>query len=124
MSTYFAPGCKNDKAHICDFCEIDDGRPTFYWEDKDFDLCFACILNLNKQIPNQEQPIIVLSRIIIPEALRNKVFERDNYTCRICGRTGIKLTIDHIIPFTKGGKTIITNLQTLCTSCNSKKGYR
>lgn len=57
----------------------------------------------------------------IPLDLRWEVWERDNFTCLDCG-TRRDLTIDHIIPVSKGGRTVKDNLQTLCRSCNSKKG--
>jgi hypothetical protein len=57
----------------------------------------------------------------IPDPLRWEVWERDNFTCKSCGARQ-DLTIDHIVPESKGGKTIKDNLQTLCRSCNSKKG--
>ena len=53
------------------------------------------------------------------------VFQRDNYTCCICGKTkndGVELVIDHIIPRSRGGKTTEGNLQTLCSKCNILKG--
>lgn len=53
--------------------------------------------------------------------IRWEIWERDNFTCRNCGSRH-KLSIDHIIPVSKGGQTIKENLQTLCTSCNVKKG--
>jgi len=56
--------------------------------------------------------------------LRFAVLKRDNYRCCICGRNakdGVKLEIDHIVPVSKGGKTVITNLQTLCQDCNQGK---
>lgn len=59
----------------------------------------------------------------IPLGLRWEVWERDNFTCQICGSRQY-LTIDHIIPESKGGKTERDNLQTLCKPCNSKKGNR
>jgi 5-methylcytosine-specific restriction endonuclease McrA len=125
MATYLSPGCHNDKAHVCDFCESDDGRPTLYWPKKDFDLCNECILRLYKEYlsaasPVDIEPTITVSRMAIPEELRNRVYKRDGYKCRHCNATEY-LTIDHIFPFIKGGKTEEANFQTLCRSCNSKK---
>jgi len=52
--------------------------------------------------------------------------EKYNYTCPSCGRREpkIKLTIDHIIPISKGGTNYISNIQPLCQECNSKKYTR
>lgn len=60
---------------------------------------------------------------MITSNLRNKVFERDNYTCMYCGASGdnISLEIDHIIPVSKGGIDNINNLVTACSTCNNKK---
>lgn len=57
--------------------------------------------------------------------LRFEILSRDKFTCQYCGRTpqdGAKLAIDHIIPFSKGGKTISENLITSCSKCNAGKG--
>jgi len=54
---------------------------------------------------------------------RQIVFERDGYKCVKCGDDE-NLTADHIIPISKGGKTNMENLRTLCKSCNSSKGNR
>ena len=59
----------------------------------------------------------------IPTALRWAVWERDNYTCQDCG-TRRNLSIDHIVPESKGGPTTLENLRTLCVPCNSRKGAR
>ncbi|MBQ7699349.1 MAG: HNH endonuclease [Clostridia bacterium] len=66
-------------------------------------------------------------RLLMTSKLRQKIKERDNYTCRYCGNSTKKepnllLEIDHIIPVTKGGFTEESNLQTLCWKCNRKKG--
>ena len=58
--------------------------------------------------------------------LRAQVLARDNYTCQKCGASiynepNLLLEVDHIIPVSKGGKTIIDNLQTLCWKCNRQK---
>lgn len=63
----------------------------------------------------------------IPGKVRLDVFERDDYKCQMCGRTvedGIKLHIDHIVPFSKGGSNDMDNLQVLCHECNLAKHDR
>lgn len=52
--------------------------------------------------------------------------EKYNYTCLRCGASGsdVCLTIDHVIPVSKGGSNTIDNLQPLCGSCNSKKNNK
>lgn len=62
-------------------------------------------------------------RISIPSTVRKYVFERDNYQCQSCGKQygETNLTIDHIIPLVRGGSNDISNLQTLCFSCNRQK---
>ena len=58
--------------------------------------------------------------------LRFKVFQRDNFKCCICGASpaknpDVELHVDHIIPWSKGGETVLENLQTLCSKCNLGK---
>jgi hypothetical protein len=62
-------------------------------------------------------------KIAIPDDVRWEVWERDNFTCQICGARRF-LAIDHINPESKGGSLDTANLQTLCKSCNSRKGDR
>jgi 5-methylcytosine-specific restriction endonuclease McrA len=64
---------------------------------------------------------------------RKNIFERDKYTCQYCGtkppskRAALRwmeekaLTFDHVIPKSKGGKTIWENIVTCCQPCNGKK---
>lgn len=50
---------------------------------------------------------------------------RDRYTCGYCGCTEKhKLTVDHVIPKSKGGKSTYANCITACTDCNTWKGSR
>lgn len=51
------------------------------------------------------------------------VWDRDGWRCLTCG-SHENLTVDHTVPFSKGGSDDIDNLQTLCGSCNSSKGAR
>jgi len=58
--------------------------------------------------------------------LRFIVMRRDNFKCKACGRTpatdpSVTLDVDHIKAWSKGGQTILENLQTLCTKCNIGK---
>ena len=57
----------------------------------------------------------------ISRKLARAVMERDAYRCKHCD-THLDLTCDHIVAEAKGGPTTLVNLQTLCRSCNSKKG--
>ncbi|PIB36129.1 HNH endonuclease [Reichenbachiella sp. 5M10] len=54
---------------------------------------------------------------------RQNLFKRDQNMCQYCG-VKEDLTIDHLIPRSKGGKSVWNNLVTACQSCNSKKGDR
>jgi len=58
--------------------------------------------------------------------LRFKVMRRDDFKCCHCGtspalQTGIVLEVDHKVPWSKGGETLLENLQTLCQACNNGK---
>ena len=63
-------------------------------------------------------------RGIMTDSLRYDIMKRDGFRCTICGAAasdGVKLHVDHIIPISKGGKTIPSNLRTLCERCNLGK---
>jgi hypothetical protein len=58
--------------------------------------------------------------------LRWHVLRRDNFKCCGCGSSpaitvGVELHVDHVHPWSEGGETVITNLQTLCSKCNLGK---
>jgi len=59
----------------------------------------------------------------IPTDVRVRVYVRDGGRCRHCGTTE-NLSIDHVIPRSKGGPDTEDNLQVLCVPCNSSKGVR
>jgi 5-methylcytosine-specific restriction endonuclease McrA len=52
---------------------------------------------------------------------RLNIFKRDNFQCQYCGSTQ-DLTLDHVMPRSRGGATSWENLSTACKKCNSKKG--
>jgi len=126
--------------HKCDMYERErdeaiGGWPGhLYWKERDFTLCLQCLFelaieHLDKDSLKQAIKDIESSQIddesyykkkSIPATLRWQVWERDNFICKKCGSRR-NLTIDHIIPESKGGETKLNNLQTLCKNCNSRK---
>lgn len=66
-------------------------------------------------------------RKYLTDKMRYDVLKRDNFKCQKCGITvkdGAKLHVDHIVPVSKGGKTTLSNLQTLCDRCNLGKSNK
>jgi len=135
MPREYSPGAsvKDDFAHICDVCEV-EGKPTIGWtfgSSRYFDICLGCLLGLAEEYCGEVVPKLLPiplptrsnPRDPIPEALRWEVFARDNFACKQCGIRAF-LTVDHVIPVILGGLTVISNLQTLCRSCNSRKGAK
>jgi 5-methylcytosine-specific restriction endonuclease McrA len=57
---------------------------------------------------------------------RKNIMMRDRYTCQYCHRTGSAsdLTLDHVIPRSRGGETNWENLVACCHQCNNRKGNR
>ena len=53
---------------------------------------------------------------------RREVFLRDSYTCQYCGRRTGDLTLDHVVPRSRGGPHTWENLASACRSCNHRKG--
>ncbi len=58
-----------------------------------------------------------------PDPQRLRIYSRDDYACVYCG-SGSRLTLDHVLPRSRGGSNEDTNLVTACQSCNSSKGAR
>lgn len=52
---------------------------------------------------------------------RQNIFKRDSFSCQYCGNSK-NLTLDHVVPRSKGGKTSWGNLVTACKRCNTVKG--
>lgn len=57
---------------------------------------------------------------------RRNIYVRDNYTCQYCGCIPPKdeLTIDHVLPRSRGGKSTWENVVLACMRCNTRKGNR
>jgi 5-methylcytosine-specific restriction endonuclease McrA len=78
------------------------------------------------------QPIVIRlnTYVAIPRDIhrrkitRRAIFARDLWTCQYCGAERDKLTVDHVIPRSKGGDSSWDNIVTCCTPCNRRKGDR
>ena len=55
---------------------------------------------------------------------KKNILRRDGYTCQYCNRRGERLTVDHVIPRSRGGETSWTNVVAACLRCNLRKGNR
>lgn len=55
---------------------------------------------------------------------RKGVFARDEGACQYCGADDVPLTLDHVVPRSRGGDSGWNNLVTCCVPCNNKKGDR
>lgn len=58
----------------------------------------------------------------IDNAIQWAVFQRDGWSCLYCGRTGVPLTVDHIILWEEGGPSTMENLVAACRRCNKERG--
>lgn len=75
--------------------------------------------------------IIVLKNYIRKKTIsmsptRKNIYWRDKYTCQYCAKpyTYKNLTLDHVVPKSRGGGKSWTNLVSACTGCNQKKGNK
>jgi 5-methylcytosine-specific restriction endonuclease McrA len=55
---------------------------------------------------------------------RKAVLARDGWTCQYCGSNRPSLTVDHVIPRSRGGESVWENIVASCAPCNRKKGNR
>jgi 5-methylcytosine-specific restriction endonuclease McrA len=76
------------------------------------DYPYPSVIKINRYI-NLPYKGVVLSRV--------NIFKRDGHKCQYCG-INRDLTLDHLIPRSKGGKTSWSNLVTACRRCNARKG--
>ena len=63
-------------------------------------------------------------RLVQRKISRRALFARDGWRCVYCGSSGGRLTLDHVVPRSKGGESIWENVVTACAPCNLRKGDR
>jgi len=86
---------------------------TIFNAEKTFTMKIPAVIKLIKAIRS-------LYRNRVPFSKRN-VMVRDGFVCAYCGSND-SLTIDHVLPASRGGKSTFENCVTACKKCNSKKG--
>ncbi len=74
--------------------------------------------------PDQKLTKIILRKCqrVIDHRIKWKVFRRDNYSCRYCGRDDIPLTVDHLVLWEEGGPSTVENMTSACKKCNKTRG--
>jgi 5-methylcytosine-specific restriction endonuclease McrA len=73
--------------------------------------------------------IRLVAYVRVPRAVQRKIsrralFARDGWRCVYCGSTSGRLTLDHVVPRSRGGESVWENVVTSCATCNHKKGNR
>ena len=73
--------------------------------------------------------IRLVTYIRVPRAVQRKIsrralFARDGWRCVYCGTAGGRLTLDHVVPRSRGGDSVWENVVTSCAPCNLRKGDR
>ena len=70
-----------------------------------------------------------LAKVVIRKSTRSieqnvswNVYQRDGYSCRYCGITGVPLTVDHLVLWEEGGPSIVANLVAADRGCNRRRG--
>jgi 5-methylcytosine-specific restriction endonuclease McrA len=73
--------------------------------------------------------IRLVQYVRVPRTVQRKIsrralFARDGWRCVYCGTGGGRLTLDHVVPKSRGGESIWENVVTSCAPCNLRKGNR
>ncbi|MDX6518267.1 MAG: hypothetical protein QOF50_1113 [Gaiellaceae bacterium] len=73
--------------------------------------------------------IRLVTYVRVPRAVQRKIsrralFARDGWRCVYCGTMSGRLTLDHVVPRSRGGDSVWENVVTSCAPCNHKKGNR
>ena len=75
------------------------------------------VIRLQRYIRKPAEPTIAFNK--------KNILKRDAHTCQYCGRNGgERMTIDHVIPKSLGGRTVWENVVSACRGCNLKKGNK
>lgn len=124
----------------CYLCSVVDKSSYYFQSEYKQLICFECMAShaewylshvskffvdakKNEQLERKCLANSGYKKKRINQTLRMRVYERDGFSCVTCGAQK-NLSLDHIKPEVLGGESTLENLQTMCTSCNSRKGAR
>jgi 5-methylcytosine-specific restriction endonuclease McrA len=73
--------------------------------------------------------IRLMTYVRVPRAVQRKIsrralFARDGWRCVYCGTSASRLTLDHVVPRSRGGDSVWENVVTSCAPCNLQKGNK
>jgi 5-methylcytosine-specific restriction endonuclease McrA len=73
--------------------------------------------------------IRLVAYVRVPRGVKRKIsrralFARDGWRCVYCGTASGRLTLDHVVPRSRGGDSVWENVVTSCAPCNLRKGNR
>ncbi len=86
---------------------------------------------LRTSTTNYERPDVIrlTAYVRVPHAVKRRIsrralFARDGWRCVYCGTGAGRMTLDHVVPRSRGGDSVWENVVTACAPCNLKKGDR
>lgn len=135
------PKSQDEKQYY--LCEVTDNNAFYFQSQYGQTICFKCMAThaawyleyVSEQFVQQQhqssyqrsmasrEDVNTYKKKKISHSLRMRVYERDGFKCVTCG-VQKNLSLDHIKPEVIGGESTLENLQTMCKSCNSRKGAR
>jgi len=101
---------------MSDITERVEDKPDAFLHSPSTQICVPSVIRLKRYVKRPPRFHIAFNR-------RN-VFRRVNHACQYCGHVGGDLTLDHVVPRSRGGKNSWENIVTACRECNSKKRDR
>ena len=115
IGTVTGDSCILFEGHVISIQEYLEGES--YLNDLPHDLLKESLLTKVHNLPLKD------SKRNFDESQRQVIYRKDKGICQICGKEcdWNDWEADHIVPWSKGGKTEIENGQVLCPTCNSKK---
>lgn len=122
----------------CGLCKTDIYECEPHFDLTHDHLCWGCIPEMVDKYLKAEiggyVPLYTIVAVVerykrrkncLPKAVRQEILRKYRFKCQNCGEQDFrKLSIDHIISYSKGGTDHPSNLTVLCKSCNSKKGIK